>query len=231
MEKEKNNKGLIIFLIGVIVVLAILCILFAAGIISFNKSDTYEDNNVTESNDNNNEDDRVTEYKKTLFENITEIRNSDDSKENKAKKISVLFNEIADGKEEITCALVDNSYNCNEYYYDNELEQLYYGQRYFDLKDKTKVDYIQNYITYLRYKELYDKNMISKDVLENMDNYCIGYSYDDEYFYFDYYTGTYNKALWYAFDAMTGKCDLQNQKYSHSYQIDRKTLNSMKIVK
>ena len=41
---EKNNKGLITFLVGVIVVLVVLCILFAMNIISFNKKDT--DNNT-----------------------------------------------------------------------------------------------------------------------------------------------------------------------------------------
>ena len=41
---EKNNKGLISFLVGVIVVLVVLCILFATNIISFNKKDT--DNNT-----------------------------------------------------------------------------------------------------------------------------------------------------------------------------------------
>ena len=37
---EKNNKGLITFLVGVIVVLAVLCILFAMNVISFDKKDT-----------------------------------------------------------------------------------------------------------------------------------------------------------------------------------------------
>lgn len=37
---EKNNKGLITFLVGVIVVLVVLCILFAMNVISFNKKDT-----------------------------------------------------------------------------------------------------------------------------------------------------------------------------------------------
>lgn len=37
---EKNNKGLITFLVGVIVVLVVLCILFAMNVISFDKKDT-----------------------------------------------------------------------------------------------------------------------------------------------------------------------------------------------
>lgn len=36
---EKNNKGLITFLVGVIVVLVVLCILFAMNVISFDKKD------------------------------------------------------------------------------------------------------------------------------------------------------------------------------------------------
>lgn len=37
---EKNNKGLITFLVGVIVVLVVLYILFAMNVISFDKKDT-----------------------------------------------------------------------------------------------------------------------------------------------------------------------------------------------
>ena len=37
---EENNKGLIAFLVGVILVLVVLCILFATNVISFNKKDT-----------------------------------------------------------------------------------------------------------------------------------------------------------------------------------------------
>lgn len=225
----KDNKGLIIFLVGIIVLLTVLCVLLATGIIGFDKNTLNDDNQITEFD--NQLDNQVAETKKTLFENITEIRNSDDSKENKARKMTILFNEIIGNTSEIECSLVDSGYVCNDYFYDTNLEKLIYGEKYFDLKTEVEVEYIQNYIMYLKYKELYDKNLISKDVLENTDDYCVGYSYDDDYFYFDYYTGTYNKLLWYAFDSRTGKCNLQNQEYSHSYQINRDDLTSKKIVK
>ena len=44
MEKEKNNKGLIILLSILVVLLAALCVLFATGIISFNGNDVNNDN-------------------------------------------------------------------------------------------------------------------------------------------------------------------------------------------
>ena len=49
---EKNNKGLIAFLVGVIIVLIVLCILFAMNIISFNKKDT-------DNSDDNNTDSKI----------------------------------------------------------------------------------------------------------------------------------------------------------------------------
>ena len=55
MEKEKNNKGLIIVLSILVVLLAVLCVLFATGTISFNfKTSDYStnntENNVTQNN-------------------------------------------------------------------------------------------------------------------------------------------------------------------------------------
>ena len=94
IKMGKDNKGLIIFLVGIIVLLTVLCVLLATGIISFDKNTLNDDNQITEFD--NQLDNQVAETKKTLFENITEIRNSDDSKENKARKMTILFNEIID---------------------------------------------------------------------------------------------------------------------------------------
>ena len=52
MEKERNNKGVIILLTVIIVILAVLCILFATDTISFNSNTV---NNNTQSNSNINE--------------------------------------------------------------------------------------------------------------------------------------------------------------------------------
>ena len=52
MEKEKNNKGVIILLTVIIVILAVLCVLFATDTISFNSNTV---NNNTQSNSNINE--------------------------------------------------------------------------------------------------------------------------------------------------------------------------------
>ena len=112
----KDNKGLIIFLVGIIVLLTVLCVLLATGIIGFDKNTLNDENQITEFD--NQLDNQVAETKKTLFENITEIRNSDDSKENKARKMTILFNEIIGNTSEIECSLVDSGYVCNDYFYD-----------------------------------------------------------------------------------------------------------------
>ena len=52
MEKERNNKGVIILLTVIIVILAVLCVLFATDTISFNSNTV---NNNTQSNSNINE--------------------------------------------------------------------------------------------------------------------------------------------------------------------------------
>lgn len=52
MEKEKNNRGVIILLTVIIIILVVLCILFATDTISFNSNTV---NNNTQSNSNINE--------------------------------------------------------------------------------------------------------------------------------------------------------------------------------
>ena len=54
MEQEKNNKGAIILLVALVVILAVLCVLFATGTINF-KSETLKDSttNTTETDSNN----------------------------------------------------------------------------------------------------------------------------------------------------------------------------------
>lgn len=181
---------------------------------------------------------------KTLFDNISNIRTnaSNNIKNNEAwndaANISKLFSQAILDDKEFKCSLNENDvYMCGEgndyqeYIYSMDLTQLTYGEKKFNLTLKNEVNNALNYMTYLKYKGLYDNNKISKDVLSDTDNYCIGYSYDKDYFYFDYYTGNYNKELWYALNPTTGECDLQNKKYSHSYRINRNTLVSEKVVK
>lgn len=181
---------------------------------------------------------------KTLYDNISNIRTnaSNNIKNNEAwndaANISKLFSQAILDEKEFKCSLNENDvYMCGEendykeYIYSMDLTQLTYGEKKFNLTLKNEVNNALNYMTYLKYKGLYDNNKISKDVLSDTDNYCIGYSYDKDYFYFDYYTGNYNKELWYALNPTTGECDLQNKKYSHSYRINRNTLVSEKVVK
>lgn len=77
MEKENNNKGVIILLIVIIVILATLCILFATGTISFKSNEVNDVNKSNEVNENvNNEDNN--KYKE--YSIGQEIKLSDNSK-------------------------------------------------------------------------------------------------------------------------------------------------------
>lgn len=62
MEKQNNNKGVIILLIVIIVILLALCVLFATGTINFN-SNNINDNDTNENvnNNNNKPNDKVTD--------------------------------------------------------------------------------------------------------------------------------------------------------------------------
>ena len=44
MENQKNNKGVITLLVVIIVILSVLCILFATGTISFNTNKVNDNN-------------------------------------------------------------------------------------------------------------------------------------------------------------------------------------------
>ena len=67
MEKEKNNRGVIILLTVIIVILAVLCVLLATDTISFNSNTV---NNNTQSNSNINE-------AKNINENSSNSQNSE----------------------------------------------------------------------------------------------------------------------------------------------------------
>lgn len=63
MESQKNNKGAIILLIAISVVLLVLCVLFAAGTISFNSNKVNNNNqneNVIDNNQTNQEENNTT---------------------------------------------------------------------------------------------------------------------------------------------------------------------------
>ena len=62
MEKEKNNRGVIILLTVIIVILAVLCILFATDTISLKSNTTNNKESVSENNTNNNVSFRVEDY-------------------------------------------------------------------------------------------------------------------------------------------------------------------------
>lgn len=83
MEKEKNNKGLIILLSILVVLLAVLCVLFATGTISFNyKTSDYStnntENNVTQNNIENTtltNSDAISIIKKLYSKDVRELYN------------------------------------------------------------------------------------------------------------------------------------------------------------
>lgn len=70
MEKEKNNRGVIILLTTIIVILAVLCILFATGTISLKTNTTNNKEQTSENNTNNNVSYKVEDYVTTEKENI-----------------------------------------------------------------------------------------------------------------------------------------------------------------
>lgn len=75
MEKQKNNKTVIILLIIIIAILSALCVLFATGTISFKSNDT-EVNNPNQSANKNNDSDQNnnnSETKNITAEDIKEI--------------------------------------------------------------------------------------------------------------------------------------------------------------
>ena len=53
MEGQRNNKGIIVLLVVIIIMLSVFCVLFATGTISFNTNETYNDNEINENNNNN----------------------------------------------------------------------------------------------------------------------------------------------------------------------------------
>lgn len=75
MEKQKNNKTVIVLLIIIIAILSTLCVLFATGTISFKSNDT-EVNNPNQSANKNNDSDQNnnnSETKNITAEDIKEI--------------------------------------------------------------------------------------------------------------------------------------------------------------
>ena len=83
MEKQKNNKVVITLLVAIIVILSVLCILFATGTISLNtnkENDNNTNENITDNgqnnqeennNDTNSEDSNLNDIRKSI-ENIVE---------------------------------------------------------------------------------------------------------------------------------------------------------------
>ena len=65
MEKEKNNKGVIILLTVIIVILAVLCILFSTDTISLKSNTT---NNKEQASDNSNKTIKIDESKEYVYD-------------------------------------------------------------------------------------------------------------------------------------------------------------------
>ena len=71
MEQEKNNKGIIVLLTILVVVLAVLCVLFATGTISFKSNDLNSNQQANEDSQINTNNDNATSAIQTkLIDNI-----------------------------------------------------------------------------------------------------------------------------------------------------------------
>lgn len=74
----KNSKSLVIFLVAIIVVLSLLCVLFATDVIDFNKG---QSNNETNNNKNEvNYDEYIGTWKNNQTQNSITIKNISDDK-------------------------------------------------------------------------------------------------------------------------------------------------------
>ena len=76
MENQKNNKGVITLLVVIIVILSVLCILFATGTISFNTNKVNDNNtneNVTDKDQNNQEENNNEKIDESNFIRETRI--------------------------------------------------------------------------------------------------------------------------------------------------------------
>ena len=76
MENQKNNRGVIALLIVIIVILSVLCILFATGTIIFNTNKVNDNNtneNVTDKDQNNQEENNNEKIDESNFIRETRI--------------------------------------------------------------------------------------------------------------------------------------------------------------
>ena len=76
MEKQKNNKVVITLLVAIIVILSVLCILFATGTISLNTNKVNDNNtneNITDNGQNNQEENNNEKIDESNFIRETRI--------------------------------------------------------------------------------------------------------------------------------------------------------------
>ena len=227
-----KSKNIIIIILSILVVCLSGYIVYDKVLL--NKDDECDSKQVLDENTNtqvNESNDQI----KNLYDKITTIRKSNEPTINMATEIINLINETAGWDEDISCRNMENENNIiicgeqGEYMFNNNdnFDILLYQNYQIKLYEKDDVLGFVNKRVYDYYMSKLDSqsDMVKEqeDAINN-NKYCVGYSYDDNYFYLNFYTGTYGKSLWYARNQFTGECSLNDQKLAFKYQLDRKTL-------
>lgn len=154
MENQNNNRGVITLLIVFIVILAVLCVLFATGTISLKPSTT---NNGQQASENNSQNDEVISNEEAVIisKNI----------------MDKYFNEVFYYHQAPYCGTGTYDFNEGEslQYYTTEN-----GTSYLPSKEyKTKSEIIEYFKSYLS-DELIEKIVNDRDYIEKDDKlYCL----------------------------------------------------------
>ena len=154
MENQNNNRGVITLLIVFIVILAVLCVLFATGTISLKPSTT---NNGQQASENNSQNDEVISNEEAVIisKNI----------------MDKYFNEVFYYHQAPYCGTGTYDFNEGEslQYYTTEN-----GKSYLPSKEyKTKSEIIEYFKSYLS-DELIEKIVNDRDYIEKDDKlYCL----------------------------------------------------------
>ncbi len=232
---EKKNTVLVVL----VVILSLLVGALGGYLISNKLVNNSNNTNQTEKPNDQNQDNITSSDNKNLYAKINDAKNGDGSNLEKAYKIINLINEAGDWKStHVACSNNNKDIVCNiEFdifkFIDGNINGVQWDVLYLDFQNEEDLAKLINSKTSSHYRILlkdYDEiNNAINDALNN-DTYCVGYSFDDNYFYYDFYSGTSARPLWYALDPYTGKCSLGNQKHEFSYKINRKDLSYEKIV-
>lgn len=135
MEKQKNNMGIIVFLVMIVVVLSVLCVLFATDTISLGTSKLDDNNQINENNkndtENNNQD--VTDNNDLKYANQISASVKTDNYnlgKNNGKTIDIKLDNgnivFTSDEKELVLSNVNAKYIYLHQYMDSSSTKLYY---------------------------------------------------------------------------------------------------------